>query len=81
MPRALVAQPEATFFYCVAQVAAILSVHRSTVYRAIVAGDLTAVRLGQGRGGLRVSSEALAAYLAKAEVHPTRSAELAEVAA
>ena len=64
----------------VPQVAAQLNVHRSTVYRAIESGDLTAVRLGQGRGGLRVSQEALAAYLAGAEVQPVRSAQLAEVA-
>jgi excisionase family DNA binding protein len=64
----------------VVQVAAQLNVHRTTVYRAIESGDLAAVRLGQGRGGLRVSPEALAAYLAGAEVHPAVRTELAEVA-
>jgi excisionase family DNA binding protein len=64
----------------VAQVAAQLNVHRTTVYRAIESGDLAAVRFGQGRGGLRVSTEALADYLMKAEVSPVRTAALAEVA-
>jgi excisionase family DNA binding protein len=77
MPLALGAQPGKAFFYRVAQVAAILNVHRTTVYRAIESGDLPAVRLGQGRGGLRVSQEALTAYLAGAEVHPTAMAEVA----
>ena len=63
----------------VAQVAAQLNVHRTTVYRAIESGALAAVRLGQGRGGLRVSPEALTAYLSDSEVQPVRS-ELAEVA-
>lgn len=64
----------------VVQVATQLNVHRTTIYRAIESGDLAAVRLGQGRGGLRVSQEALAAYLASAEVQPVRSASVAEVA-
>lgn len=67
-------------FLRVAQVAAQLNVHRTTVYRAIESGDLAAVRLGQGRGGLRVSTEALAAYLAGAEVHSVNRASLVEVA-
>jgi excisionase family DNA binding protein len=77
MPLALVAQSETTAFYRVAQVATILNVHRTTVYRAIESGALKALRLGQGRGGLRVPAPALAAYLAASEVQPF---ELAEVA-
>jgi len=74
-------QSTATIVYLrVAQVAAQLNVHRTTVYRAIESGDLAAVKFGQGRGGLRVSADALAAYLANAEVQPVRSASLAEVA-
>jgi excisionase family DNA binding protein len=69
MPLAPVAQPETTFYYRVPQVAAILNVHRSTVYRAIDSGALTAVRLGQ-RGGLRVPAAALDAYLTASEIRP-----------
>lgn len=64
----------------VAQVAAQLNVHRTTIYRAIESGALAAVRLGQGRGGLRISQEALAAFLASVEVRPVASLGLAEVA-
>jgi len=71
------AHQEATKFYHVAQVATLLNVHRTTVYRAIKSGELTAVRFGQGRGGLRVPASALTNYVAAAEVRP---AELAEVA-
>jgi len=63
----------------VAQVAAQLNVHRTTVYRAIESGALAAVRLGQGRGGLRVSTDALAAYLSSAQVQATLA--VSEVAA
>lgn len=63
----------------VAQVAAQLNVHRATVYRAIESGALAAVRLGQGRGGLRVSTEALAAYLSNAQVQAALT--VSEVAA
>lgn len=62
------------------QIATLLGVHRATVYRAIKSGDLIAVGLGQGRGGLRVSQDALAEWLTNAEVRPVNSSELAEVA-
>lgn len=77
LPIALVAQSAGPAFYRVAQVATILDVHRTTVYRAIESGDLTAVRLGQGRGGLRVSAAALAAYLAASAVQPSERAGVA----
>ena len=38
-------------------------VSRVTVYRAVSAGRLQAVKLGTERGPLRISSEALEAYL------------------
>lgn len=79
-PTSVPSTPVPGVYLRVAQVAAQLNVHRTTVYRAIESGDLAAVRLGQGRGGLRVSTEALAAYLANAEVRPVFSSELAAVA-
>jgi excisionase family DNA binding protein len=77
MPIALVAQSETPAFYRVAQVATILNVHRTTVYRAIESGALKALRLGQGRGGLRVPADALDAYLSASEVRPAAVAGVA----
>lgn len=54
--------------YRVAEVAALLDVHPVTVYRAIEAGRLRALRIGAGRGALRILPEALDAYLALLEV-------------
>lgn len=53
-------------------IAARLDVHRTTVYRAIKAGELTAIRVGHGRGALRITAEALAAWLSdcqRAAIH------------
>jgi excisionase family DNA binding protein len=47
------------------EVAQQLDVNLATVYRAISRGELEAVRLGE-TGSLRVSTEALAAFLAPA---------------
>lgn len=49
--------------YRVAEVAAALDVHHSTVYRAIESGQLRAMRVGMGRGTLRVPHNALVAYV------------------
>ena len=54
--------------YRVAEVAALLDVHPVTVYRDIDAGRLKALRVGSGKGALRVLPEALDAYLALLEV-------------
>lgn len=77
MPNSDATSSDAPLFYRVAQVAAQLNVHRTTVYRAIDSGALRAVRFGQGRGGLRIPAAALADYLSAAGV---RSLDL-EVAA
>ena len=63
----------------VAQVAAMLDVHQATVYRDIEAGRLRALRVGAGRGSLRIMPEALDAYLALLEVRAVSA--MAEVAA
>lgn len=41
-----------------------LGVHRTTVYRAIRAGAIEALRVGVGRGSLRITRDARDAYLA-----------------
>jgi excisionase family DNA binding protein len=52
----------------VAQVAALLDVHPATVYRDIDAGRLKALRVGSGKGALRIMPDALDAYLSLLEV-------------
>jgi excisionase family DNA binding protein len=63
--------------YRVKQIADLLDVHVSTVYRAIESGALRALRLGQGRGGLRVPHAAFEDYLA---AHTTAAPMTGEVA-
>lgn len=46
----------------VAEVAAMLDVHIATVYRDIEAGRLQALRVGSGKGALRIMPDALSAY-------------------
>jgi len=58
----------------VEEVADLLRVSQSTVYRAIREGDLGAVRVGRGSGAIRVPETAYAAYLTRCEeaaVHTT----------
>ena len=52
--------------YCVAELAAWWNVDKSTVYRMIYAGRLRAERHGPRGGSIRVTSDALAEYLASA---------------
>ena len=52
----------------VAEVATLLDVHPATVYRDIDAGRLKALRVGSGKGALRILPDALDAYLALLEV-------------
>ncbi|HEY9412968.1 MAG TPA: helix-turn-helix domain-containing protein [Jiangellaceae bacterium] len=49
--------------YRVSQLAAMLAVHPTTVYRAIESGRLAALRIGAGRGGLRITHAAYEAFL------------------
>ncbi|MEY9904348.1 excisionase family DNA binding protein [Catenulispora sp. MAP12-49] len=48
----------------VAEVAELLDVDPTTIYRAIKAGDLKALRIGRGRGTIRIPVEAFAEYQA-----------------
>jgi excisionase family DNA binding protein len=54
--------------YRVADVAAMLDVHPVTIYRDIDAGRLKALRVGSGKGALRIMPDALASYFALLEV-------------
>lgn len=58
----------------VRDVAKRMDVHRSTIYRAIEAGHLVALRVGSGRGALRISTEALDAYLGACRTTPVNHA-------
>lgn len=56
---------ERTKPYRVAEVASYFDVDVSTVYREIYAGHLKALRIGSGRGALRIPVSALAEYEAQ----------------
>jgi excisionase family DNA binding protein len=60
----------------VAEVAARFDVNATTVYREIKAGRLKAVRIGAGRGTVRVPAEALAEYEASIAAAALVSPEL-----
>ncbi|MGI8310476.1 helix-turn-helix domain-containing protein [Saccharopolyspora hattusasensis] len=51
--------------YRVKAVAGALDVSVNTIYRAIESGELAALKLGTGKGTLRISGEALNAYVEK----------------
>ena len=55
-------QVERTRMYRVRDVAGLFEVSVATVYRAIEAGQLAALKLGTGKGTLRVSGAAVLAY-------------------
>ncbi|MCI2423975.1 helix-turn-helix domain-containing protein [Saccharopolyspora sp. K220] len=51
-------------------VAQILDVHRSTVYRLAESGQLHSVRIGFGKGALRIPAESLNNYLRSLGMSP-----------
>lgn len=55
-------QFERTRMYQVKAVAEHFGVHPATIYRAIEAGELRALRLGSGRGAIRVPGGAIEDY-------------------
>lgn len=61
MPVSGAASPVKRFFR-VAEVAARFDVDETTVYRMVKAGRLGAVRIGRGRGTVRIPVESLTAY-------------------
>lgn len=56
----------------VKDVANVLDVHISTVYRLVDSGQLGSVRIGFGRGAIRIPAEALSAYLVGVGLSPLR---------
>ena len=53
--------------YRVKAVAEALDVSVATIYRAVESGALRAVRLGTGKGAVRIPGEAIAAYITSCE--------------
>lgn len=56
--------------YTVAEVAALLRVDESTVYRAVASGQMGALRIGKGRGTIRIPAEAFRAFCASSATSP-----------
>jgi excisionase family DNA binding protein len=64
MPKPL-ETPETAKYLRVIEVAAYLNVSPRSIYDLISAGELTAVKFGQGRKGLRVLSESVLKFEAE----------------
>jgi excisionase family DNA binding protein len=56
-------QVDGTRMYRVKAVAEMLDVSVATIYRAIESGALRALKIGTGKGALRVQSDAIADYV------------------
>ena len=52
--------------YRVRELAALLDVDRNVIYRDVAAGRITAIRVGKGRGTIRIPEVALREYEANA---------------
>jgi excisionase family DNA binding protein len=66
-------QVERTRLYRVRTVAEGFDVSVATIYRAVESGALRAIRLGTGKGAVRIPGEAIEDYLAACEsAAPTR---------
>ena len=48
--------------YRVRELAALLDVDRNVIYRDVAAGRITAIRVGKGRGTIRIPERALREY-------------------
>ena len=59
--------------YTVSEVAKLLRVHKSTVYRDVESGRIDAFRVGKGRGTVRVTAAALRAYRKRAVTRPAEA--------
>ncbi len=62
----------------VKQAATMLTVSPSLVYALVASGTLPAVRLGTGRGTIRLDDEAVRQYLEATKVQPPHGATIAE---
>jgi len=67
-------QVEATRMYRVREVAGHFEVSVATIYRAIESGQLDALKLGTGRGALRVPGVAVLAFTAACAPAPAATA-------
>lgn len=68
----------ATRMYRVKAVAQMLDVHVSTVYRLVESGRLQAVRVGFGKGTVRIPAESLNAYFKALGMAPVSDVEIDE---
>jgi excisionase family DNA binding protein len=74
-------QVEAIGLYRVRAVAAMLDVHPATIYRAVESGALRAVRMGAGKGAVRIPRDALSAYLAACQTTTAPTTHLSDAQA
>ncbi|MEV0073555.1 helix-turn-helix domain-containing protein [Amycolatopsis sp. NPDC050768] len=56
-------QVETNRYFRVKQLAEMLDVSRATIYRAIESGQLDALKIGTGKGALRIPGQAVNTYL------------------
>ncbi|QYN16845.1 AlpA family transcriptional regulator [Amycolatopsis sp. DSM 110486] len=56
-------QVESNRYFRVKQLAEMLDVSRATIYRAIESGQLDALKIGTGKGALRIPGHAVNTYL------------------
>ncbi len=68
-------QVESTRLYRVKTVADNLDVSVATIYRAVESGALRAIRLGTGKGAVRIPGVAIQEYLARCESAAATRAE------
>jgi excisionase family DNA binding protein len=61
-------QVESTRLYRVRAVAEALDVSLATIYRAVESGALRAIRIGTGKGAVRIPGQAVEDYLAACEL-------------
>jgi excisionase family DNA binding protein len=59
-------QVESTELFTVKTVAAMFRVSPATVYRLVESGELPALRIGRGKGAVRITDVAISTYRAKA---------------
>jgi excisionase family DNA binding protein len=67
-------QVERTRLYRVRTVAEALDVSVATIYRAVESGALRAIRLGTGKGAVRIPGDAIKTYLAACEAAAAKDA-------
>lgn len=66
-------QVERTRLYRVRTVAEAFDVSVATIYRAVESGSLRAIRLGIGKGAVRIPGDAIEEYLALCEAAAMRA--------